>query len=182
MIISCIFVCMRKHIQIFISLTIATLIFVNCSGEKTDELAPVYNFSAHEVSKDVLTPLLKGSTYLSVYSEIYSNTEKRTHALTVTVSIRNISSDKSIYLSKADYFNTHGELLTSYLKNPIEVLPLETIEIVIDKSQTHGGTGGNFIFDWSKDSTTASPIFESVMISTSGQQGISFTSQGVEIE
>ncbi len=168
---------LAKYLLIFSF--ISTLI--GCGGEYTNDVAPIYDFSKHEVESDILTDLEKGSSYLSVYSEIYSNTEKRTHSLTVTVSIRNINTSKKIYLTKADYYDTHGSLLTSYVKNPIEVLPLETIEIVIDKSQSLGGTGGNFIFDWAKENNSSSPIFEGIMISTSGQQGISFTTNGVSI-
>ena len=160
---------------------ILVVFLTNCNSETSDEPSHTINLSSKVVSSDIIKPLEKGSTYLSVYSEIYSNTEKRTHSLTVTVSIRNTSVTQDVFISKADYFDTHGKLLKSYISDPIKVMPLETIEIVIDKSQVHGGTGGNFIFDWAKDSLTSTPIFDGVMISTSGQQGISFTTQGVEI-
>jgi hypothetical protein len=170
-----------KNLTTYFILFFLSATTISCTGDQQEEPSPKYNFSKHEVKPNLLSQLEKGSTYLSVYSEIYSNTEKRTHSLTVTVSIRNTSNTKDIYIAKADYYDTHGELMTSYIKNPIKVIPLETIEIVIDKSQTHGGTGGNFIFEWAKDSTASNPIFEGVMISTSGQQGISFTTQGITL-
>lgn len=60
--------------------------------------------------------------------------------------------------------------------------PLETVEIVVDETDVEGGTGANFIFEWSKKDSTPEPLFEAVMISTSGQQGLSFTSTGIRIE
>ena len=55
---------------------------------------------------------------------------------------------------------------------------METVEIVIDESDKEGGTGANFLFNWSIKPNSTEPFFESVMLSTSGQQGISFTTQG----
>lgn len=126
--------------------------------------------------------LIKGSSYLSVYSHIYSQTEHRQHDLTATVSLRNMNSRDSIYLSKADYYNTHGELIRSYFPKPIFIAPLETVEIVIDEDDAHGGSGANFIFQWHIPENSEEPLFEAVMISTSGQQGISFKTEGKKIQ
>jgi len=123
--------------------------------------------------------LVKGGTYLPVYSEIYQRNKDFTFALTATVSIRNISLRDTIYLYKADYYNTQGDLLHSYIDSPIYVKPMETIEIVVAEDDKNGGTGANFIFEWSKEKDKLDPFFEAVMISTSGQQGLSFTTQGI---
>ena len=52
---------------------------------------------------------------------------------------------------------------------------------MIDEIDREGGTGANFIFEWAIKRKSNEPIFESVMISTSGQQGLSFTTQGIRI-
>jgi len=59
---------------------------------------------------------------------------------------------------------------------------LETVEIVIDQEDQTGGTGANFIFYWRTCSKKIEPLFEGVMISTYGQQGLSFTTQGKRIK
>lgn len=59
---------------------------------------------------------------------------------------------------------------------------METVEIVIDESDKEGGTGANFLFKWSISPNSSEPFFESVMLSTSGQQGISFTTRGKAIK
>jgi len=123
-----------------------------------------------------------GTTYLSVYSQIYSQTEKKTHDLTATVSIRNTNREDTLYIDHAHYFNTKGELIRSYFNQPIFVLPMETVEIVIDEIDKEGGTGANFLFDWRRGKAANDPLFESVMISTSGQQGLSFAVQGKRVQ
>lgn len=123
--------------------------------------------------------LIKGSTYLPIYSEIYQRNQNFTFALTATVSIRNISIEDTIYIYKADYYNTHGELIHKYLDQTVFVRPMETIEIVVDEDDKKGGTGGNFVFDWAVNKNSLIPFFEAVMISTTGQQGLSFTTQGI---
>ena len=124
--------------------------------------------------------LVRGSSYLSVYSEIYQRSERKTYNLTATVSMRNISSTDSVFILHADYYNTKGDLIRNYLNHPVFIQPLETIEIVIDESDETGGTGANFIVEWATRSKVHEPLLEAVMISTTGQQGLSFTTQGVK--
>lgn len=123
----------------------------------------------------------QGKTYLPVYSHIYQRYENRTFNLTVTVSIRNTSLSDSIYILKADYFNTNGDNIRQYIKAPIYLKPMETIELVIEEDDKEGGSGANFIFDWAAENPKNIPLFEAVMISTYGQQGLSFVTRGVPV-
>ena len=114
-----------------------------------------------------------------VYSEIYQQNKSFTFSLTTTVSIRNISLKDTIYIYKADYYDTYGKRIRQYLDHPVYVQPMETIEIVVDEEDEGGGTGANFVFDWATKKNKLEPLFEAVMISTAGQQGLSFTTRGV---
>ncbi len=157
------------------------LIFSACKiEERSDEDITPVNWKKRTTQIRQTDSLTVGSSYLAIYSEIYSVTEHRTINLTVTVSLRNISSTDTIFITKSDYYNTEGDLIRSYLKEPIYLKPLETIEIVINEKDTHGGSGANFIFEWAHAQNSHEPVFDAVMISTSGQQGISFTTQGVK--
>ena len=140
------------------------------------------NWEKRKVNIEPKDSLIIGSTYLSVYSQIYSLDEHKTHDLTVTVSMRNINKTDTIYLNKAEYFDTHGNSIRTYFDFPIYLKPMETVEIIIDEIDGEGGTGGNFVFDWKVKQNSLTPFFEGVMISTSGQQGLSFTTHGVQIE
>ena len=166
---------MKQLIVILISL----LFTISCSREKKVKKVHPVNWKERTIQLAEPDSLLTGSSYLSVYSEIYSSTQERTYDLTATISIRNMSSKDSIYITRADYFNTHGDLIRTYIKTPVFVKPLETIEIVVDQKDRSGGTGANFVFDWAVSNDNSVPLFEAVMISTSGQQGISFTTKGV---
>lgn len=159
-------------------------LFILVSSCKTEtqfdeDITPV-NWKKRTTQISQSDSLTNGTSYLAIYSEIYSVTEHRTINLTATVSLRNISSTDTIYMTKSDYYNTEGDLIRSYLKAPVYLKPLETIEIIIDEKDTHGGSGANFIFEWAHPKNVHEPVFDAVMISTSGQQGISFTTQGVK--
>lgn len=136
----------------------------------------------HRTLNTPLTDSLKaGATFLSVYSQIYSETEHKTHSLTATVSIRNINLKDTVYITQSEYFDTHGKAIRTYFNKPIYIAPMETVEIVINEIDREGGTGGNFVFNWKTHPDSNQPLFEAVMISTSGQQGLSFSTQGKQI-
>jgi len=154
--------------------------FYSCEEKVAPTPINPVNWSSRSINLQDKDSLTTGNSYLSVYSEIYSVTEHRTINLTTTVSLRNVSSSDSVYITKANYHNTNGDLIRSYLKSPIYIKPLETIEIIINEKDMHGGSGANFVFDWATETQSLEPHFEAVMITTSGQQGISFTTQGIK--
>ncbi len=123
----------------------------------------------------------QGKTYLPIYSHIYHDHEHKSFDLTITISIRNVLPNDTVYILKADYFNTIGENIRQYIDRPIYLCPLETLEIVIEEQDIEGGSGANFVFDWATLNGKNPPLFEAVMISTYGQQGLSFITRGVQI-
>jgi len=156
-------------------------IISSCENKKEiSSISPV-NWNKRTIYNSLNDTLKFGKTYLAVYSQIYNSTEHRTHDLTATISIRNTNLKDTIYIQKADYYNTKGNLIRTYFNKTIYILPLETVEIVIDESDKEGGTGANFVFHWMTNPTLNEPLFEAVMISTTGQQGLSFTTQGKKI-
>jgi len=165
----------------FSATLLALLVFSACSSPNKTEFKAhhSHDWSDRTITLNTSDSLNLGTSYLSVYSEIYSYTAELTFPLTATVSIHNTSLTDSVFIKKADYYNTDGKLIRSYVKNPIYVKPLESLQIVIDETDGEGGTGANFIFDWAVKGDVNEPYFEAVMISTSGQQGMSFTTQGI---
>lgn len=140
------------------------------------------NWNARVANINKADSLETGKSYLSIYSQIYSFSQHKTYNLTAMASLRNTSMNDTIFLSHADYYDTHGVLLKSYIKKPVYLAPLETIEIVIDESDISGGTGSNFIFDWQTPKNCPEPLFEGVMTSTAGQQGLSFVTHAKRIK
>ncbi len=166
-------------------LSFLLLIFVLFScKEKQKEFSSInpVNWEKRAATIQHRDSLLHGMSYLSVYPEIYSYNEHRTHALTSTISMRNTSLKDSIYILSANYYSTNGSLIRKYFSHPIYILPLETVEIVIDELDNNAGSGANFIFEWATPEKSHQPYFEAVMISTSGQQGLSFSTKGIRIE
>jgi hypothetical protein len=97
-------------------------------------------------------------------------------------SLRNTSEKDTVYLLKAEYFDTHGTSIRTYFNHPIYLAPLETTEIIIDEMDVEGGTGSNFIVEWKTPKDFPEPLFEGIMNSTVGQQGLSFTTQSKRIQ
>ncbi|WP_372752576.1 DUF3124 domain-containing protein [Labilibaculum sp.] len=162
------------------SLLIIVFLF-SCEKEKEVSSINQKNWDKRRAVITQFDSLKQGKTYLPLYSQIYHNHEHKSFDLTVTVSIRNVSPNDSIYILKAEYFNTKGQEIREYFQKPIFLKPLETIEIIIDEEDKEGGSGANFIFDWAVKKKSMSPLFEAVMISTYGQQGLSFSTRGIEI-
>lgn len=116
--------------------------------------------------------------YVPIYSSIYYENGKRTLELAATLAIHNIDPDHSITVTRADYFNAEGKLIKRYLEKPIILGPLQTTNIVINRTDTTGGTGANFLVDWNSKGLVASPLIEAVMANASSNLGIAFTSTG----
>ncbi len=122
------------------------------------------------------------TTYIAIYSDIYVKSEETKFNLTATLSLRNTDFRDTIYISEVQYFNSAGDKIRDFIQNPILVKPMQSIEYVIEEEDTTGGSGANFIVIWGARNASVKPIFEGIMISTHGQQGISFSTQGVSIK
>jgi hypothetical protein len=146
-------------------------------GQERGFLQGSYTLEETPPSNEV-TYVTGETLYVPIYSSIFSLSSSRTYDLTATLSIHNIDLTNSIKVTKADYYNTSGQLIKSYVEKALILKPLQTLQLVIKENDTSGGTGANFIVDWVSESEASSPIVEAVMISTKAQQGISFTTTG----
>ncbi|MAU72605.1 MAG: hypothetical protein CML04_10985 [Pseudozobellia sp.] len=175
---------MNQLPRFIILLFISGFFLVACDIKKEKGLSSVNpeNWSKRKVEISAQDSLESGKSYLSIYSQIYSLSEHKTHNLTAMVSMRNTSDQDTIYILKANYYDTHGELVRTYFDHPIYLAPMETTEIIIDEVDVTGGTGSNFIFEWKTPKESPEPLFEGVMNSTVGQQGLSFTTQSRRIK
>ncbi|MFC4098006.1 DUF3124 domain-containing protein [Euzebyella saccharophila] len=170
--------------RIFSVVLLFSIFLSSCNFEEKKEVSSINpeNWSKRKVDVSSLDSLEYGKSYLSIYSQIYSLSEHKTHNLTAMVSMRNTSDQDTIYLLKAEYFDTHGKLVRTYFNHPLYLAPMETTEIIIDEVDVEGGTGSNFLFEWKIPLNAPEPLFEGVMNSTVGQQGLSFTTQSKRIK
>jgi len=115
--------------------------------------------------------------YVPIYSDIYHRTKDYKILLTATLSIRNTSKKDTLFIKNVDYYNSEGDFVHDYIKNPIYLKPLETIDYVIDEEDDTGGSGANFLIHWGSNHKSK-PIFQAIMLGGVGSQGITFTAAG----
>ncbi|MBE9156300.1 DUF3124 domain-containing protein [Nodosilinea sp. LEGE 06152] len=127
-------------------------------------------------------PVQGQTLYVPVYSEIVDANPERRFQLTVTLSLRNTDRDQPIVITTLDYYNSGGDRVIAYLDQPIQLAPLASTEVVIDRSDVAGGVGANFIVQWQSAAAVSDPVIEAVMISSASQQGMSFVSPARVIE
>ncbi len=132
----------------------------------------------HAAAESPIPVSLGQTVYVPAYSHIYSGDKEIPFYLAVTLSIRNTDPNHPISVRAADYFDSHGIRLQSYVNEPSTLGPMATIRIVVKESDKAGGSGANFLVIWESDAEVTPPIIESIMIGTQTQQGISFTSRG----
>jgi len=122
----------------------------------------------------------KEQVYLPVYADVYHIDQSRLFPLTATISLRNTSITDSVFVDQLNYYNTKGKILKKFIKAEMMLAlgPLETYDLVINNKQYQGGTGANFIVEWGRTKGNAHLLVQAVMVSTSGQQGLSFITEG----
>jgi len=120
----------------------------------------------------------KGQTvYVPVYSHIYSGNRGKPFDLAVTLSIRNTDPHSPVTLTRVDYYDSDGKLLTRHMTTPLTITPLAATRFILKESDKAGGSGASFIVSWEAGSPVSPALIETIMISTRAQQGISFTSR-----
>ena len=124
-----------------------------------------------------LAPVQGQVVYVPAYSHIYHE-DGTPYLLTITLSIRNTSIDHDIVVKSVRYFDTQGKQVKSHLQKPLRLAALATVEFLIERDDTTGGSGANFLVEWVADQAVPEPIVEAVMIDTKGKQGISFARSG----
>jgi hypothetical protein len=122
--------------------------------------------------------IVEGQTvYVPVYSHIYAN-GGQPHLLEATLSIRNLDPKRAITIKSVKYFDTKGALLKEYLDGEMELAALATAGFLVEKWDTRGGSGANFIVVWDAEEPVYEPLIEAVMVGFSDANSISFTSPG----
>lgn len=108
------------------------------------------------------------SLYLPIYSHLYHGdvnprTGKPSETLVSThVSIRNTDPALAVTIISARYYNTDGKLLREFLAKPQAIPPLGTFELYVPRSDSSGGSGANFMIDWTAERPTNPPLVEAL--------------------
>ncbi len=164
-------------------MAIILLCVISCKESKQAD-QPVDVLDQHTLDRrvnEVTVDSLMREIYVPIYSDIYNQTRDSRTLLTATLSIRNTSLRDSLFISKIDYYNTTGDLVRSYIDEPIYLRPMESLDYVIEQQDNSGGSGANFIIDW-YSRKPLHPLFQAVMVGGLGAQAFSFTTEGIEME
>jgi hypothetical protein len=122
--------------------------------------------------------IVDGQTvYVPVYSHIYADGGKP-HLLETTLSIRNLDPKRAISIKSVKYFDTRGSLIKEYLDGEKRLGPLATTAFLVEKRDTRGGSGANFIVVWDAEEPVYEPLVEAIMVGFSEGNSISFASPG----
>jgi hypothetical protein len=85
------------------------------------------------------------------------------------------------YINDIDYYDTNGKKVKSFIDQTLILGPMQSIDYVIERDDNSGGTGANFLVTWGAEKNTK-PLFQAVMIGTSGQHGLSFIVDGISLK
>lgn len=116
--------------------------------------------------------------YVPAYSHIYHSSGAPA-LLAVTLSIRNTDLQREIRVQSVRYYDTQGKFIKEYLPAPILLKALSTVEYLVEQQNIEGGSGANFIVEWTTPEGANPPLIQTVMI---GAPGISFVCSGCEIQ
>ena len=169
-----------------LSIIIMVAVFAGCNqGQRKAEMAQKRSHPSQRYNYVIIDTARLNyfeTDYLPVYSDIYYENGTQRFPITATVSLRNISLTDSAYVLSANYFDSYGHLLDAYIDSVLLLSPLESVELVVEEGEKAGGAGANFIIEWGATRNSGQLLIQSVMISTFGQQGVSFLSEAKVIK
>ena len=123
----------------------------------------------------------KETFYVPIYSDIYTDKDNRKVLLAATLSVRNTTLKKSLYINKIDYYDTDGALVKSYIDKPIELPAMATLNYIVEKEENKGGAGANFIIEVEGADETVKPVIEAVMVGNFSNKGFAFSTEGTPV-
>lgn len=163
----------------FLFFAAMTILLNSCQSGKAPETNHHSVFHYSKIDKTAFDHTEK--VYIPIYSDIYYIDSKHTFSLTATLSIRNTSFRDSVYVFSVDYYNSQGQKVRRYNDRTLLLKPMESVEFVVEDRDDTGGVGANFVVEWGARPAAQRPYFQGIMIGTTGQQGISFTTEGIPV-
>ena len=116
--------------------------------------------------------------YIPAYAYVHIGGKADIFPLTTTLLFHNTSLDAGLTVTAIKYYDGKGKLVEEYVSEPIRLGPLAALEVPVKKPEMSQGSGACFVVTWTAAKPISPPLAESVMIGTSGQQGISYRSTG----
>jgi hypothetical protein len=160
----------------YLTLLAFALVLAGCGGQSMGAVQSIATLAPADPSN--LHIVFGQSVFVPAYSEIFFGNEQNTLDLTTTLAIHNTDPDDTIVIHSVRYYNTDGDLVREFIDTPVQLGPLATTGFVIGASENAGGWGANFLVDWGAGTAVYAPVIEAVMVSSRGNEGVSFISPG----
>jgi len=156
---------------------LTTIFLFGCTSQNVEQTVNALPKGKAIVIQDL--DITTGQTiFVPAYSEVHYAGGDRTMELAVTLSIHNTDFTHPIIITSVRYYNTQGQLIKEYLSQPQRLGPMASADFFVDAGEQTGGVGTNFIVEWVAEQPVYEPVVETLMLSTIGTQGLSFTSPG----
>jgi len=117
------------------------------------------------------------SIYVPAYSSIYASDKDHAFNLAVTLSVRNTDGKRPIVITEVRYYDRDGRLIRDFLKTPLRLAPLASLEFFMEEQHTRGASTG-FTVEWISPHAVTDPVVEALMMHTGDSQGVSFLCPG----
>ena len=175
----------RRELIISVVATILVMVLIlvlGLMGNKLNELEEQIQFSA-PVGLDgaVRLPaemIADGqAVYVPAYGHIYARGGQAAR-LESTLSVRNTDPEHPMRVDRVRYFDSDGRVLRELAEEPLLLGPMQTANYLV-KEHESGGSGANFVVEWSGQESLNRPIIEAIMV---GPDGLAFTSRGEAIK
>jgi len=176
----------KRHISVLLLAMMALLSGCNPSAQDPNIVLSEHHqdpIQELEMASDVDRSQFgyKETFYVPIYSDIYTDRDNRKVLLSATLSVRNTTLKKSLYVNKIDYYDTGGTLIKSYLTKPIELPAMATLNYIVEKEEDKGGSGANFIIEVEGVDETVRPVIEAVMVGNFSNKGFAFSTEGTPV-
>lgn len=123
-------------------------------------------------------PAARGRSFVPLHSTLIGQGGAARLNFSGSLSIHNTSATNILAVEKIDYHSGTGQLVESYLSEPIYLKPYAAMQVVIAQDDVRAGVGASFTVDWSTPPGGDEPVVEAVMASFVGTRSYSFLSPG----
>jgi hypothetical protein len=159
-----------------LTIIIILLLLPACISQPTEN-TPAEDQGISPISIEDLEIVTGQVIFVPAYSEVFYKAGN-TLDLTITLAIHNTDLEFPIIIKSVQYYDTNGNLVETYIDQPVELAPMATTAVVISRDDKRGGVGANFIVEWGAETGVYEPVVEAIMVNTSGQQGVTLLSPG----
>jgi len=90
---------------------------------------------------------------------------------------RNTDPKQAIRLVSARYYDTAGKQLHEYMAAPKVIPPQGTYELYVERQETAGGSGANFLLVWQAENPVNPPLVEAIHADIQGHRTLAFVTE-----